>query len=145
MAFTITDSDGNVTEEVWSCTECIWLSTKRHCKSTDDGPACVLCGSPCKKSKTITKSTGMSDFKYRELLSHLEEDADGVGAATVENIQEYFEEGDDFLDAAEAAHQEMELGELQSVDGVGEASAKSIALTIADEEGWENGAIFRKT
>jgi len=141
MAFTITDSDGNVTEEVWSCTECIWLSTKRHCKSTDDGPACVLCGSPCKKSKTITKSTGMSDFKYRELLSRLEEDADGVGAGTVSNIEEHFE-GDEFLDAAEDAYQNVNLSALQDVSGVGEASAKQIAITVADEEGWEDGALF---
>jgi NAD-dependent DNA ligase len=84
----------------------------------------------------------MSDFKYRGLLTSLEEEADGVGSATIANIEQHFEEGDDFLDAAEAAYQEMEYDDLLAIDGVGEASAKSIALTMADKEGWEDGAIF---
>lgn len=102
-----------------------------------------MCGGPAQKVREIQPSVGMSDFKYRKLLAALEESADGVGAATVENIEQHFDEGDDFLDAAEVAHQERELGELKSVDGVGEASAKSIALTIADHEGWDDGAIFQ--
>lgn len=85
----------------------------------------------------------MSSFKYRELLERLKEDAAGVGGATVANIEQHFEEGEDFRDAAEAGYQEMKFDDLKAVDGVGHASAKEIALTIADEEGWENGAIFQ--
>jgi len=138
MAFTITDSDGNITEEVWSCTECIYCSTKKHFR---DGQKCPLCNSDAEKLRTIKKSTGMSDFKYRELLSRLEEDADGVGAGTVSNIEEHFG-GDEFLDAAEDAYQNVNLSALEEVSGVGESSAKQIAITIADEEGWEDGALF---
>ena len=142
MAFTISDSDGNISQEVWSCTECIWLSTKKHTRKTSEGPACVLCFALCEKVRTITKSTGMSDFKYRQLLERIGEDADGVGAATVTNIESHFEEGDDLLDAAEKAYQEMDMSALEAVDGVGRASATQIAITIADEEGWENGSLF---
>lgn len=49
MVLTITDSDGNEIQQVYSCTECTWCSTKKHCRSTEDGPACVLCGEPCEK------------------------------------------------------------------------------------------------
>jgi hypothetical protein len=128
------------TEEVWSCVECSWCQTKKH---FGEGPTCLMCGGEGEKISEIEPSVGMSDFKYRELLTSLKENADGVGAGTVENIESHFEEGDDFLDAAEAAHQEMEMSALEAVDGVGSASAKQIALTIADKEGWEDGAIFQ--
>lgn len=130
------------TETIYSCEDCGWCQTEKH---FGEGQTCLMCGGDGQKIREIQPSVGMSDFKYRELLAALNENADGVGDTTVENIEQHFEEGDDFLDAAEAAHQERELGELQSVDGVGEASAKSIALTIADSEGWEDGAIFRKS
>ncbi len=128
------------TEEVWSCTECSWCCTKKH--FTDDS-TCVFCGGDGEKISEIQPSVGMSDFKYRQLLTQLNEAADGVGDTTVENIEQHFEEGDDFLDAAEIAYQEMEYDDLLAVNGVGEASAKSIALTIADHEDWDDGAIFQ--
>lgn len=142
MSFTITDSDGNITKEIWSCTECIWRSTKKHCRSTEGGQLCGFCHSPCEKVKTITKSTGMSDFKYKELLTVLKEDASGVGDTTVTNIENHFESGDEFLESAEDAYTELDMSALTEVSGVGKASAKQIALTIADEQGWENGALF---
>lgn len=134
MSFDITGG----TEEVWSCQECSYCSTKRHFR---DGPSCVLCDGDAEKINEIQPSSGMSDFKYRMLLSDLEEDADGVGSATVDSIRDYFD-GDDLLDAAEAAYQEVDLSELKEVNGVGESSAKQIALTIAETEGWEDGALF---
>lgn len=126
-------------EEVWTCDSCTYCSTKKHFR---EGPACPLCDISAHKIGEQEPNTGMSDFKYRRLLDDLREDADGVGAATVENIEQHFEEGDDFLDAAEAAYQEMELDTLKAVEGVGQASVKTIALTIAESEGWENGALF---
>jgi ERCC4-type nuclease len=84
----------------------------------------------------------MSALKYQQLLARLEDDATGVGAGTVANIRDHFESGDDFLDAAEVAYQEMEFDALEAVDGIGQSSAKEIGLTIADEEGWSDGALF---
>jgi hypothetical protein len=127
------------TQTVYSCENCGWCQTEKH---FGEGQACLLCGGDGNKISEIQPSVGMSDFKYRELLTRLEEDSDGVGSTTVENIEEHFDEGDDFLDAAEAAYQEMEYDGLTAVKGVGDASAKSIALTMAEREGWENGAIF---
>jgi hypothetical protein len=72
----------------------------------------------------------------------LAEDASGVGSTTIDNIRGHFEEGDDFLDAAEDAYQDSEMSALEAVDGVGTARAKTIALTIADAESWEGGALF---
>jgi ERCC4-type nuclease len=135
MSFTI----NGAVEDVYSCDECSYCSTEKHFR--DDG-SCVLCNGSSTKISEIEPTTGMSDFKYRQLQELLEEDAAGVGATTVENITEHFDEGQDFLDAAEAAYQEMELAELEAVDGVGNASAKEIALTVAEHESWEDGALF---
>ena len=139
MSFNI---EGGV-RKVYSCTECGWCQTEKHFVSSSDDLQCGLCGGPAEKIEEIQPSTGMSSFKYRELLERLKEDAAGVGGATVANIEQHFEEGEDFRDAAEAGYQEMKFDDLKAVDGVGHASAKEIALTIADEEGWENGAIFQ--
>jgi len=135
MSFTITGG----AEEVWSCDNCSFCSTKKHFA---DGPSCILCSSDATKISEIEPSQGMSDFKYRKLLDTLAEDASGVGSATIDNIRDHFEEGDDFLDAAEAAYQDKELSQLTAVSGVGKASAKEIALTIAEHESWEGGALF---
>ena len=139
MGFTITDSDGNITREIWSCTECVWLSTKRHCQSTEDGPACVLCRAPCEKIDTQTETTGMPAYEYQELLTYLEDEVSGVGAGTVSSIQEHFEDGDAFLTAANNAYDNRAYEELSCVDGVGESTAEAIALGIADRKGWEDG------
>jgi len=139
MSFTI---DG-ASETVYKCDECGWSQTARHFVSSGDNLACTMCGGQPSKQREIQPSVGMSDFKYRELLAALDESADGVGATTVENIETHFESGDDFLKAAEAAYQELEYEALEAVTGIGRASAKEIALTIAAEQGWENGAIFQ--
>jgi len=135
MSFTI---EGGV-KKVYACNDCGWCQIEKH---FGDDKTCLMCGGEGRKVQEIQPSTGMSNFKYRELLERLEEDAAGVGAATVANIEQHFEEGDNFRDAAEAGYREMEFDDLIAVDGVGQASAKEIALTIADEEGWEDGAIF---
>jgi len=49
MGFTITDSNGSEIQQVYSCTECMWASTRDHCRSTEDGPTCILCGASCEK------------------------------------------------------------------------------------------------
>lgn len=139
MGFTITDSDGNITKEVWTCTECTYLSTKRHFRSGEDGPNCVMCNAPAKKQRTISKQAGMSAFKYRMLLDYLEDEVTGVGSGTVSSIESHFESGDDFIDAAEAAYQDREWDALSCVDGVGKSTAESIALGLAEREGWEDG------
>jgi hypothetical protein len=136
MSFTI---EGGV-KKVYACNDCGWCQIEKH---FGEEQTCLMCGGDGRKVEEIQPSTGMSNFKYRELLERLEEDAAGVGAATVANIEQHFEEGDNFRDAAEAGYREMEFDDLIAVDGVGQASAKEIALTIADEEGWENGAIFQ--
>lgn len=126
-------------QEIFTCSDCTYCSTERH---FIDGEHCPLCRSDAEKIGEQEPNLGISDFKYRQLLDRVEDDADGVGSATVENIEQHFDEGDDFLDAAEVAYREMEFDELTDVSGIGEQSAKSIALTIAEAEGWEDGALF---
>lgn len=139
MAFTFNDGDGNIVKEVWSCTECIYCSTKNHFGSNEDGPVCPLCRAPAEKNRTIQKSTGMSDFKYRQIQDYLVEDVSGVGTGTVESLVEHFEDGDDFLNAARAAYDDRAWDRLACVSGVGESTAKNIALGMAESEGWSGG------
>ena len=127
------------TRDIYSCKECMYLSTEKH---FPDSMECPLCFSDTEKIDQIEETVGMSEFEYRKLLTLVEEEASGVGSATVEKIEQHFENGDDFLDAAECAYKELELDELQEVSGIGKSSAKEIALTVADDEGWEDGAIF---
>lgn len=127
-------------EEIYSCTECMYVSTKKHFPESME---CPLCFNNSEKINEIEETVGMADFKYRKLLDKLEEDAAGVGSSTVESIENHFDDGDDFLDAAEQAYKELELSALTEVSGVGESSGKEIGLTMAEEEGWEEGAIFQ--
>ena len=138
MSFTIKGG----TTEVWQCEDCGWCQTKKHFAASGGSISCLLCGSAASVIDEIEETVGMSEFKYRELLSALEEDADGVGAATVSNIEQHFDDGDDFLDAAEQAYKELDTDALKAVDGIGQASAKEIGLTIAEVEDWDDGAIF---
>jgi len=85
----------------------------------------------------------MSNFGYRQLLKTLEQNTDGVGSATVNNIEQHYDNPDNFLSAAKKAYQEMEFEELKQVNGVGDETVKNIALTVADEQEWDNGAIFQ--
>lgn len=135
MSFNIS---GGVTE-VWRCTECGWCQIKANFKP---GPSCVMCDGAGEKMREQESTTGMSNFAYRQLLDEVEEHASGVGAATVDNIEQHFDDGNNFLDAAEDAYQEMDYDTLKEVSGIGTESAKQIALTVADYESWEGGALF---
>jgi len=135
MSFTINSG----TTTVWSCTECCYCSTKRHFAKSDDTVLCILCNAPAQPIEEIEQSTGMSSFKYRQLLDYLEEEVQGVGTGTKLSLDNHFENGDDFLDAAEAAYRERAYERLTAVDGVGEATAERIALGLAEKEGWSGG------
>ena len=139
MSFTLTDNDGNITKEIWSCTECMWLSTKSHCPSEDGQIVCGLCRSPCEQTNTVTESTTMPEFKYRDLLSVVKESASGVGGSTIGAIDEHFENGDEFVDSVKECYQSGNYGSLTQISGVGEATAENIALALAEEEDWEGG------
>jgi len=135
MSFTINGG----TTTVWSCTECGYCSTKRHFAESDDTVLCILCNSSAQPIDEIEQSTGMSSFKYRQLLDYLEDEVRGVGTGTKLSLDNHFENGDDFLDAAEAAYQERAYERLTVVDGVGEATAERIVLGLAEKEGWSGG------
>lgn len=140
MTFELTDGDGNTVKQIYSCTECTYVSTKRHFRTTDDGVECILCSSPAEKSSSIQTNTGMSSFEYRRMLGWLQENRAGIGPSTIESIEEEFPDGDDFLDAAEDAYRNMNLDALTEVDGIGEGYARGkIALGIAEYRGWEDG------
>jgi hypothetical protein len=77
---------------------------------------------------------------YRGLLDYIRENADGVGNATIENIEDFFDDGDAFIDAVEQAYRNRNWEELTCVKGIGRASAEKIALAIAEKRKWEDGA-----
>jgi|APHM01.1.fsa_nt_gi hypothetical protein len=126
-------------QKIYTCTECNYCSTKQHFKSDTNEPHCILCEARAEQIDTIEPTTGMSAFKYQELLEYLAEEVGGVGTGTKLSIENHFEDGDDFLNAADAAYQEQEYENLTEVDGVGESTAESIALGIAEKEGWSGG------
>jgi Holliday junction resolvasome RuvABC DNA-binding subunit len=99
-----------------------------------------LCRSAATKVDELEESDEMSSFQYRQLLNYLSDNVSGVGDSTVTAIEESFEDGDSFLDAAERAYRDRAWSELTQVSGVGESTAEKIALGIADRNGWENGA-----
>lgn len=135
MKFTFTD-DKPDEQEIWRCTECGWLSTKRHFR---DGPSCSLCHSRAEKIGTQTNSNEMPTFKYQQMLTYLKEEVSGVGAGTAASIEDTFDNGDDFLDVVKDAYDEQAYGPLTEVSGIGDSTARRIALGMADERGWEGG------
>lgn len=135
--FTFTDT-GPDTEEIWKCTSCGWISTKKHFR---DGPRCSRCDATATKIREQAAQTGMSSHKYRLILEELEEKTSGVGPSTTNSIHEHFEDGDTFIDAAQLAYNNGSVSPLTEVDGVGESTAESIALAIADRRNWENGLL----
>jgi hypothetical protein len=137
MSFTI---DG-ATQTVYACQDCSWCQIERHFVSDGDSLICTLCGGSAEIVDEIQPSVGMSDFKYRNLLSILEEETPGVGPATIEHIEQHFDDGDDFLDAVEDAFRELDYDGLTAVDNIGSATAREIAITIGAEEDWDGGAI----
>jgi hypothetical protein len=133
MSFTFT------VQQIYSCTECIYVSTERHFHETSDGIVCPLCRSPVEKSGEQQQNSGMSSFQYRQMLNSLQDNCTGVGSATVDAIESEFESGDDFLDAANDAYENQSYDRLTPVSGVGESTARKICLHVADIKGWENG------
>jgi hypothetical protein len=129
---------GPDTDEIWKCVSCGWISTKKHFR---DGPSCSYCYSSAEQIGKQESRTGMPAYRYRQLLERLEETTAGVGPSTTDSIQDYFEEGDQFIDAAQSAYENGDLDTLTDVDGVGDSTAESIALAIADRRNWENGLL----
>lgn len=137
--FQISDSDGNVIREIWSCTECTYVSTKRHFHNDDD-IRCPLCHSIAQQSSTLTQSKSMSDFQYRRILNWLQEEKSGIGDAIISNIRDEFPEGDDFVDTCKHAYEEAEYDELTAIGGVGESTArKKLANGLAEYKDWSGG------
>lgn len=137
MGFTITDGDGNISQQVWSCTDCTYCSTKKHFR---DGQTCPLCDSDAEQISTITQSTGMPDYKYTEILNYLQENCGGIGPKTVEHIREAFPEGDEFVEACKDAYENGNYAPLTEIDGIGKSYARGkLALGLAEKKGWEDG------
>lgn len=136
MSFTFTDN----TEEVWSCDNCSYCSTKRHFNATEDGPTCILCQSPSSKIEEVEISEGMRRTTYMEILGWMSENLTGIGDATIANIEEHFEDGDAFLDACKQGYDNREFDALTEVTGIGKEKAhKKLALGLAEYKGWQDG------
>jgi len=133
MTFTFLD-DGE--EEIWQCTECSWTCTKRHFRQ---GSRCSLCHGKAEKIGVQESSNEMPAFQYQQILSHLDENVAGVGSVTIDNIKDAFENGDDFLDVVRDAYETQAYEPLTDISGIGESTARKIALGMADERGWEDG------
>jgi len=131
------------TQTVYACNDCGWCQIKKNFIKNGQELACGLCKGPADPVDEIQHSTGMSNFGYRQLLKTLEQNTDGVGSATVNNIEQHYDNPDNFLSAAKKAYQEMEFEELKQVNGIGDETVQNIALTVADEQEWDNGAIFQ--
>lgn len=136
--FTFTNSDGDVIEQVWSCVDCLFVSAKRHFR---DGPECPLCDGDAEKLNTIEKSSGMSDFEYRQILNWLQENMGGIGPATTDAIEQTYPDGGEFVEACKHAYENGEYDELTRIDGIGESYARhKLAIGLAEMRGWEDGA-----
>jgi hypothetical protein len=130
---------GTAKKEVWSCTNCIYVSTKKHFRETDSDVRCTLCNAPARNAKTIEQEMGMSSFEYQTLLEQVGE-TKGVGSATIDRIEDAYDEGDDFVSVCKLAYEKGNYDKLSELKGVGESTARDICLRVADERGWENGA-----
>lgn len=139
MSFTFLDNKSGE-EEIWRCTECSWLSTKRH---FHDGPRCHFCNSEAEQIGTQTNSNEMPAYQYQQILTYLEDEVSGVGAGTVSSIKDSFENGNDFIDACKNVYKNRVYAELTDVSGIGKSTAKSIALGMAEKRNWENGSIIQ--
>lgn len=140
MSFTFTDGDGNEIQEVWTCTECMYCSTKNHFGTDNGEKTCPMCFSPARALESITKETGLSDFEYRVILDWLQENQSGIGSGTIDSIKEKYPDGDDFLAACEHAYQEGEYDELMEISGVGKKSARhKLTLGLAEYYDWSGG------
>ena len=135
MTFTFLNNEPDE-EEIWRCTECGWLCTKRHFR---DGPRCSFCNSEAEQIGVQENSNEMPAFQYQQILTYLDDEVSGVGSATIDNIKDKFENGDDFLNVVRDAYDEQAYGPLTDISGIGESTARKIALGMADERGWEDG------
>lgn len=139
MSFEFSDGDA-VVRQIYSCTECSYISTKRHFRSTEDGTACVFCQSPAEKFGEQRETTGMKSHEYQRILEWLKENRGGIGPAIVTNIKDEFPDGDDFVEACEHSYQNAEYDRLTEIDGVGQGTARNkIARGLAELKDWEDG------
>lgn len=140
MSFKFKEGD-NIVEQVYSCQDCIFCSTRKHFGDDDDGePVCPLCRGPAEKSRTIKRKDGMRDAEYQKILDWLQENRGGIGPTTVENIRDEFPNGDDFLEACEKAYHNGEYEPLMEIDGIGEGYARhKLALGLAEYKDWSGG------
>lgn len=132
MEFTITQRK----EEIYSCEECLYISTEKHFDETNE---CPLCHGETSLLGTHESNDSMPAYRYQDLKSHLEESVNGVGSTTVSNIDAHFADGDSFLATVENAYDTGSYEELTCIDGIGDATAENIALGIASKEGWTGG------
>jgi len=132
MGFTISQRS----EEIHSCDDCLYISTAKHFADTS---VCPLCRGETSLLGTHESDDSMPAYRYHELKAHLEESVNGVGAATVSNIDAHFADGDSFLATVENAYDTGSYEELTCIDGVGDATAENIALGLAAKEGWTGG------
>jgi len=139
MAFQIANSDGKIKTEIWSCTNCNFLSTKKHFPKDDQEINCPLCKAECKYLEDKETTVGMSNFEYNRILDYLEENAAGIGQATVVNIEQMYDSGDKFLSICETAYDDAKFDKLTEISGIGKTSAKNLCLAVAEREGWSGG------
>ena len=140
MPFDITNGDGETIQTIYSCTKCIYCSPRKHLSEVNGKNVCTMCESAVEKSRTITQSDGISSLAYRQLLQELEDNVSGVGNGTINNIDEHFNNGDEFIDAVERAYNNRDFSELSCISGIGESKARAIALAVAEQRGWEGGS-----
>lgn len=140
MSFTFKTNKNEIVRDVYSCTECLFISTENHMKEIDGELHCTMCRSPVEHSETITETTGMRDLEYSRLLEWLRETQSGLGEATTDKIRSKYENGETFKQVCKKAYDELEFSKLTEIDGVGESTAhKKIVLGMAEKFGWTGG------
>lgn len=133
MSFTFVDSDGDDVKNVMQCQGCGHIQTERHFGDDEKCPLCFHHG--IEKINTVSNESGMSEFQFRNLLSRLEEDCDGIGESTTDAIAEEFDDGDEFVSACKDAYESNEFDELTKISGIGKATAhKKIVLGMAEKQ-----------
>lgn len=134
MSFTFIE-DGKEVQDLLKCTECGFIQVERHF----DNGSCPMCHEgEAETVRTIESRTGMSNFQYRRLLNAVQTKADGVGDSIIENIRDEYN-GDEFLDNCRNSYDEQNWSGLTAISGVGDSTARKIALAVADIRDWSGG------
>lgn len=138
MSFIFTNDNGDEIENIIQCQYCEFIQAERH---FGDNSRCPMCQTTDNTTlvETQSRQTGMSNLQYRRMLTGLQQDCDGIGAGTISSIKEFFESGDDFLDACKDAYDNQAYDRLTPVSGIGETTAERLCLTVAEMEGWSGG------